>query len=208
MRAMSSKTRVAHMFGRFAGRMDGNQLHVLWHEALLWGTQLGSCAMLAWIIAQGIWWLAAPGRGTFPGNASAPLSSQGDLVTARHFFDTYVAKNSPGAAEMAPTTGAMDSRWRLLGTYVSVAGDSRALLTLDGSGQVLIVQIGDKLPSGHTVEAVLPERIVLSQESQQSEITLRPNFPERRGQETSGNRSGIPVGMQAVESISASKDPR
>lgn len=67
----------------------------------------------------------------------------------------------------------MDGRWRLLGTYVDSGGRSRALLTLEGQVDVVLAQVGDRLPSGHEVVDVLPERVLLSKDSQRGEPTAR-----------------------------------
>ena len=192
----------------FSGLLSRARMGWSPYAGMLWAVQCLACVAIAWIAAQTIWWLATPSSAPLAGKASLTLVEQSNRVTARHFFDVEIAQR-PAAGPGADTPpGGIDPRWRLLGTYVDSGGKSRALLVLEGSAQVVVAQIGDRLPSGHTVMEVLPERIVLDKASQRSELTLRPTAPNGREQEAPGSRSGMPSPPPPSGPISFTKDPR
>jgi hypothetical protein len=188
------------------------QSPLLWcrDKGLSWGVQGFACVAVAWIIAQGFWWLTAPGSPAMAAKASPTLSEQANRVTARHFFDVAAAplpsqSIDPGES---PPPGAVDSRWRLLGTYVGSGGRSRALLMLEGSAEVVVAQIGDQLPSGHAVVDVLPELVELNKESQRSELPLRSAARNGHEQEAPGSRFGPQSPPPSAGATSITKDSR
>lgn len=66
----------------------------------------------------------------------------------------------------------METRWRVLGTYVGPGGQSRAVLAMDGQPDAVVVKAGEQLSSGHEVAEVRPDAVVLSKNAQRSELVL------------------------------------
>lgn len=192
----------------FSGLLERGRAGWSPYAGMLWAAQCLACVAVAWIAARGIWWLAAPDSTVLASKASPTLEEQSNRVTARHFFDVEIAQRPAAAPGADAAPGGIDPRWRLLGTYVDSGGKSRVLMALEGSAQVVVAQIGDRLPSGHTVVEVLPERIVLDKGSQRSELTLRPTAQNGREQEAPGSRSGMPSPPPPSGPISFTKDSR
>lgn len=184
--------------------------HADWspYEIILLTLQWVASVAVAWIIAQSFWGLTTPDNAVLARKALPTLVEQSSRVTARHFFDIEIAQPRSNVLSADSPPGGIDPRWRLLGTYVDSGGKSRVLLALEGTAQIVVAQIGDRLPSGHTVVEVLPERIVLNKESQQSELTLRPAAKNGGEQEAPGNRSGMFGSPPPADSTSFTKDSR
>lgn len=140
----------------------------------LWGVQALACVAVAWLAAQALWGLATPASAPLAAKALPTLAEQAHRVGARHFFDVQEAPEpSSKSARNGPPPTTLDPRWKLLGTYVDPAGHSRALLMLDGTTDVLVAQVGDRLPSGHVLAEVRPESVVMGKDAQRAELTLR-----------------------------------
>lgn len=140
---------------------------------------LEACAIaaVAWIIAQGFWWLAAPSTTGMDVKALPTLSLQSQRTVARHFFGAVSTSQLADVPGESPPPQSTDTRWRLIGTYVSSDARSRAVLALGDGTDVVVAQMGDQLSTGHKVVDVRPDGAVLSKGSQQSELALRPSSP-------------------------------
>ena len=169
-------------------------------KGLLWAVQGLACLAAAWCISQVCWWLAAPNSVTVPDKLSPALIEQKQRVIARHFFEVALAPTTTLDKENQRPSAALDTHWRLQGTYVGTP--SRAILTAEGRFEVVIVKAGDHLSSGHTVEEVHPDSVVLSKDNQRSELVLRPATRDTHDQGSPDNRFGT------VQPLSLIKDSR
>lgn len=133
-----------------------------------------ACAAVAWMAAQMLWWVGTPSSPPLPAKALPALVEQTRRVVGQHFFGVADSRepptDGPGGSSSQDAQG---QRWKLLGTYVDPVGRSRALLVLDGTADVLIAQVGDRLPSGHVLAEVRPESVVVGKDAQRAELTLR-----------------------------------
>lgn len=147
-----------------------------WYQknGLPWAVQCLACMAMAWIVAQGFWWLATPGSTALAAKASPTLLEQGQRVVTRHFFGAAnVLQPSSDTSESVPP-GTIDARWRLIGTYVGSGAHSRAVLALEDGSDVVLAKVGDQLSTGHEVVEVRPDSVVLSKDGQRGELALRP----------------------------------
>lgn len=188
---------------RLRGRMAWSP-----HDGLLRAVQCLACMAVAWILAQCFWWLATPGSAVLAASASPALVEQSHRVTARHFFEVADVQQPSSDDGAPPPPSGIDGRWRLLGTYVDSGGRSRALLTLEGQADVVLAQVGDRLPSGHEVVDVLPERVLLSKDSQRGELVLRPTAQTEPGQMPPEDRFGAMGRPPSADTDPFNKDSR
>lgn len=176
--------------------------HQYLKNLLLWIVQIFACWAAAWVIAQFFWWLATPEHVTLPLESSRTLLEQSHSMKARHFFGLTPMPQSSTEDENARLQGVPDTRWRLLGTYIDTEAGSRALLAMDGGDEVVTTRVGSSLPSGHKVEEVRTDSVVLSKDAQREEVTLRPITGESQTQGSVENR------FDATEPPPFIKDPR
>lgn len=147
--------------------------------------QLLACAAVSVVLASTIWRLFAPTSPPTPPARLQTLAHQSQHVAARHFFGIAAEKNAAQESQGARPTQQQPLAVRLLGTYVAPGKDSRALLAAEPHfSEVLIAHAGERLPSGHEVLEVHPDRVVLSKDGQRSELTLRTPSADRADEST------------------------
>ena len=170
--------------------------------------QLVACATLSWVLTSAFWWLFTPAPGLAATQPTPTLADQTQLVLSRHLLGTAPtrpANAAPGHGEPAPDALLAI---QLLGTYMDAGQGNRAVLSLSpGSKEVVVARAGDRLPSGHEVQEVHAERVVLSKEGQTSELALRaaPARPTGEQGPPPGMPSGIPPDAYPPPMM---KDPR
>lgn len=177
---------------------------VLWGQSkgLLWLVQTTAAAAVAWIVAQGVWWLAEPHSARQSTWASPTLLEQGQHVGARHFFDVPTTSAPVNEAGESSQAGAVNSRWRLMGTYVGAGKLSRAVLALEDGSEVVVAKVGDVLFSGQEVVEVKPESVTLSKDAQQETLILRPDVagsPEPNSNDNRFGPSGPPPSIKDIQ---------
>lgn len=163
-----------------------------WCREKGWSRGLEACAIaaVAWIVAQGFWWLAAPSTTAMDVKALPTLSVQNQHTVARHFFGVVSTSQLADAPDESPPPQSMDARWRLTGTYVGSGGHSRAVLALEGGADVVVAKVGDQLSTGHEVVEVRPDSVVLSKDALRGELALRPVASDAQDQGQPVDRFG------------------
>lgn len=194
----------------FIASLSGEKMQMHLYRGTLWFVQFLACLAVAWTIAYGWWWVCAVDSASLVNDVQT-LQQQNNRVVSRHFFGVMnVSQSQPNNATEASTQpSGIDPRWRLLGTYIQSGRRSQALMMFEGSAETLIVQMGEKIPSGQTVSEVLPDSIVLGSGSQRTELPLRP--PSMTAREPEGSplgRPAIPGMPQPTGSASFNKDSR
>lgn len=156
-----------------------------WHKEnyIPWILQCIACMACAWVFAQGLWWLAAPISTTTPVNTNSTLAEQNRHVVVRHFFEIAHASSTIDEAGETPPSQSDDAKWRLIATYVDSDDRSRAVLALEDGSRVVVAKVGGLLPSGHEVGDVQRDRVILSKNTQRSELTLRPDGSSSQDQD-------------------------
>lgn len=178
-------------------------------QALTWGYEKHiewvvegvACMTCAWVVAQGFW-LLAPTSSTTPAKPSPTLAEQSRYVVTRHLFDVAHASSSFGEVGETPPPHDKGAHWRLIATYVDSGSRSRVVLTRDDGSGVVVAKVGESLPSGHEVLEVRPDRVLLSKDTQHSEIVLRPDAHSAQDQ---GPPEGHPNGAEMPPSIKGSQ---
>lgn len=173
------------------------------HTATAWSSmaartprvlQLVACATLSWVLASAFWSLFTPAPGLATTQPTPASADQGQLVLSRHLFGAAPTKPvnaAPGHGEPAPEPLLAI---QLLGTYMDAGQGNRAVLSLSpNSKEIALARAGDRLPSGHEVQEVHADRVVLTKEGQISELALRAAPARPAGEQ--GPPPGMPSGM-------------
>lgn len=155
----------------------------------LWLMQCFACLAVAWVLAPAWWWLAAPDSVALVPKTLPSLVTQSKRVMARHFFDVVdESQQAEGVVMFSPD--AVNTRWRLIGTYVGSGAYSRAVLLLEGASEAVLAQVGDPLSTGHEVVEVRADSVVLSKDGQRGELALRPEADDTQDQGQPVDRFG------------------
>lgn len=188
---------------RLQGLVSGCQ-----ERGLPWAVQCLACMAMAWIVAQGFWWLATPGSAAPAAKASPTLLEQGQRVVTRHFFGAANVLQPSGDTSESVPLGTIDARWRLIGTYVGSGAHSRAVLALEDGSDVVLAKVGDQLSTGHEVVEVRPDSVVLSKDALRGELVLRPTAQGEAGQMPPESRFGAMGQPPSADSDPFNKDSR
>lgn len=156
-------------------RREHPLLDLAWpHQQSLWLLQFIGCIAVSWVLASVFWWFFTPAARAGNASATSKLADQTQLAVMRHLFGSNPSKPANAAGEQPGGAAVPIFSVRLLGTYVDATQGNRAVLALaPDTGEVTVARPGDRLPSGHEVQEVHGERVILSKDGQLSEIALR-----------------------------------
>ncbi len=141
--------------------------------------------LLARLLAQFVWlwvpvpesaqWKPAPVAATAT-PASAPKGPDAQLIASAHLFGDYQAPADAGLAQMDK---APDTRLALTLLGILAADEDRGSRALigDSGGEEKPYAIGDKVPGGVNLQAIFPDRVILSRNGQLETLRLDKDKP-------------------------------
>jgi general secretion pathway protein C len=136
--------------------------------------------LVARLAAQFVWlwvpvpesaqWKPAPVAATGV-TASAPKGPDAQLIASAHLFGDYQA---PADASLDRMDKAPDTRLNLtlLGILAADQDKGSRALIADGGGDEKPYSVGDKVPGGVNLQAIFPDRVILSRNGQLETLRL------------------------------------
>ena len=138
--------------------------------------------VVAWLLAQLVWalvpvpeaarWQPPPVATPKPRSAQT-LDAGVDKLIQAQLFGQYAAPAAAGKVEQAPETRLSLT---LLGILAGVDAESRALIAQSG-GEEKPYAIGDDVVSGVSLQAIFPDRVILSRNGQFETLRLNKDAP-------------------------------
>lgn len=143
---------------------------------------LALTVIVAWLLAQLVWALVPTpeaARWQPPAvsvaklrSSEAPASGIDKLIQAQ-LFGEYAAPTAAGKVEQAPETRLSLT---LLGILAGIDAESRALIA-PGGGEEKPYAIGDDVVAGVSLQAIFPDRVILSRNGQFETLRLNKDAP-------------------------------